>query len=147
MTRSRTRSVVVILAAVVASACGEGGKRGATMSPGLDCLSCHSLGGSAQEETFSAGGTVFGAPDAAETAGLDGATVTITDANGTPHFFRTNATGNFYAKVFLAAPLKKAAIDFNGKHVEMASPPPSGACNSCHAQPPQNAAPGRIFVR
>jgi hypothetical protein len=137
---------MVILAALAASACGEG-ERGATMSPGQDCLSCHSLGGSAQEETFSAGGTVYGAPDAAETAGVEGATVTITDAHGTPHFFRTNATGNFYAKVFLAAPLQKVAIDFDGKHAEMASPPPSGACNSCHAQPPQNGAPGRIFVQ
>ena len=129
--------MAVGLAAVVASACGgEAGDQGATMAPGT-----------AQEETFSAGGTVFGAADAAENQGLSGATVTITDANGTPHFFRTNATGNFYARTFLAAPVQKVAIDYNGKHVEMAAPPPSGACNSCHAQPPQNGAPGRIFVQ
>lgn len=146
----RWSGALVALVLVAGCGGGEGGGGGEgspTMSPGQDCLSCHSLNGAAQEATFSAGGTVFGAPDAAETAGLSGATVTITDAQGQAHFFKTNSAGNFYAKVYLATPLQKAAIDFNGKHLEMAAPPPSGACNSCHTAPGQNGAPGRLYIQ
>ncbi len=137
-----------LFALVLVAACGGGGSEGsATMSPGQDCMSCHSLGGSAQEGTFSAAGTVFGAPDAAESSGLSGATVTITDAQGTQHFFKTNSAGNFFAQVNLAGPLKKAAIDFNGKHLEMSAPPSSGSCNACHSAPGKNGAPGRLYVQ
>lgn len=143
---SKVKSLAVVVSALALSACGGPSEQGSpTMNPGENCFSCHTASGQAREETFSAAGTVFAKLSSKTTEGVSGATVTITDANGLAHTFTTNAAGNFYAKVNLPGPLKKAAIDYNGKHLEM-STTPTGACNSCHTDPPLNGAPGRLYV-
>ncbi len=112
-----------------------------TMAPGQDCLSCHSSG----ENTFTAAGTVFGNPDDPVDAGVGGVTVLITDANGAVVQLVTNAVGNFYTSAPLAFPIT-AELHRGSSVMKMAQSVPTGACSSCHTQPPANGAPGRDYV-
>lgn len=114
------------------------------MRPGENCLSCHKAGGSG-EIIFSAAGTVFSSKTAAASAGLKGAVVELTDANGKTVNFTTNAAGNFYFTDTIASPYG-IKVTYNGKSVSMTAKASTGACNSCHTSPPQNDAPGRIYI-
>ncbi|MDD5309083.1 MAG: hypothetical protein PHU25_17360 [Deltaproteobacteria bacterium] len=102
------------------------GDEGATMRPGDACLSCH--GPSAEEAAFTVAGTVFNDVDG--TAGVDGATVTLVDADGAKVKLSTNSAGNFYTGKALSFPVD-VTISKGGDTVEMTAAG-NGDCNSCH---------------
>ena len=125
--------------ALVALAACDGGS--GTMRPGQDCLSCHKPGG---EKTWTLAGTVFPTATSATNQGLSDATLQITDANSATVTLTSNSVGNFYTSNALTFPVA-VAITHAGNTVNM-NAAPSGACNSCHTEPPLNGAPGRINV-
>ncbi len=124
--------------------------QGPVMSPGENCLGCHGgvpsatgRGGGARAWSFA--GTVYLAPDAPTTAGVEGAVVSVTDASGRTISVRSNLAGNLYSAESLAAPLQ-ACVEYAGVLRCMAGAAPHGACNHCHAVPPLSGAPGRIVA-
>ena len=125
--------------ALVALAACDGGS--GTMRPGQDCLSCHKPGG---EKPWTLAGTVFPTATSATNQGLADATIYITNANSAPVTLTSNSVGNFYTSNALTFPVS-VVITQAGNTVIMGSAP-SGACNSCHTEPPLNGAPGRISV-
>jgi hypothetical protein len=130
----------LLLLVLLAAACGIPDENPA-MQPGQDCFQCH--GRTAQ--AWSAAGTVFGAADSATTAGVSGAKIFLTDADGRAFTLTSNSSGNFYTAEPLKFPLRVQA-EANGVRMAMSTAVNSGSCNSCHAQPPQNDALGRLFV-
>ena len=126
------------LALVALAACNGGS---GTMRPGQDCLSCHKPGG---EKTWTLAGTVFPTATSATNQGLSDATIQITDANSATVTLTSNSVGNFYTSNALTFPVA-VEITHAGNTVNM-NAAPSGACNSCHTEPPLNGAPGRISV-
>ena len=134
----------IALAALLLAACGIP-ENNPTMLPGQDCMQCHATGTGMNAPVWSVAGTLYGAPDAAEGGGVPGGHVYITDAKGNSFTLTTNSTGNFYTAEALAFPIKVQA-EYNGTRMAMVSSPKSGSCNSCHMQPPQEGAPGRLFV-
>jgi hypothetical protein len=131
----------VLASALTLAACGESENEGPTMSPGSDCLSCHT-GGDAPR--FTAAGTVYPAGDAA--SGIAGVTVTLTGSGGGQTVtLTTNSAGNFYTSAALTAPID-VVLDGNGGTVTMVNHNP-GDCGSCHAPPAGNGgAPMRVHV-
>src|SRR4051794_33436217 len=94
----------VLACASLATACGVP-EEGPWMEPGADCQSCHSATGRVSDIPWNASGTVF-ADATASAAGVAGATVEATDANGTVWAFTTNGAGNFYTKEAIVFPAK-----------------------------------------
>lgn len=139
--RSELRPLLLVL---LASGCLlYGCDTGPLMTPGEDCLTCHSENGGAR--TFTVAGTVYDRFDARSDRGLDGAEVVITDATGKQLSLATNAAGNFYTDERLTFPI--AAEVHRGDSVRrMGVRPPTGACSSCHNRPPTGGAQGRVFV-
>ncbi len=133
------------LAALLLAACGIP-ENNPTMQPGQDCMSCHSAGSGVSAPVWTIAGTLYAAPDAPETGGLAGAHVLIVDARGNSWTLTTNSAGNFYTAEAIAFPLAKVQAESNGTRMAMVSSPKSGSCNSCHMQPAQEGAPGRLFV-
>ncbi len=123
-----TRLYPLVLLVGIA-ACGgvseEG--NGPTMQPGNDCLNCHSSG----RNGFSAAGTVY--VGAADTTGVSGVTVEITDAAGKKETLNSNSAGNFYTSASLTLPFK-ISVTRNGRTTTMSSNATSGGCNSCHVR-------------
>lgn len=117
---------------------------GPMMRPGEDCMRCHGSGRQEDAPTWTIAGTLYQAEDAAPQAGIDGALVHVIDANGATMTMRTNQAGNFYSADAVAFPLQVVFVERNGATRYMQRPVESGACNSCHALPPDNGAPGRI---
>ena len=128
------------LIAMLAVACGIP-ENNPTMQPGQDCMQCH--GRSAQSWTVA--GTVFGAVDSEADAGVSAAKIYLTDADGRSYTLSSNGSGNFYTAEQLKFPLR-AQAEANGARMAMSEPVTSGSCNSCHTQPPQNNALGRLFA-
>ncbi len=112
------------------------------MRPGSDCLHCH---GGGRAQTWSMAGTLFGNPDATTGAGLEGASVLVTDADGRTLTLHTNAAGNFYTAESLTFPVR-VEVQKDGIGVAMNQAAPHGDCNGCHGDPPANDAPGRLFL-
>jgi hypothetical protein len=143
------RSVVAILVGAAAlAACGgeDEMETGPLMRPGENCLACHTQGGEADEHRWTAAGTVFRSPTADPSEGVEGAIVRIRGADGNTIELRTNAAGNFYTTERLAAD-PSPEVEFEGRLAQMGTVAgANGACNNCHNQPPQNEAPGRIYV-
>ncbi len=109
-----------------------------SMHPGLACISCHNRG---EGPHFAIAGTVYPTgheyDDCFGTAAA-GATVTVTDKNGTSHNAGVNSAGNFYlgSNAFPGWPVFPitAKVTFNGKTRTMATAVPSGDCSTCHTQ-------------
>ena len=129
-----------LLIALIAAACGVPDD-GPLMQPGQDCMSCHG----SRAQSWSVAGTVFGALDSDTGSGLSGAKIYLTDARGQSFTLTSNPSGNFYTAEPLQFPLRVQA-EANGVRMARSAPVTSGSCNSCHAQPPQNDALGRVFV-
>src|ERR1019366_4307514 len=68
-------------------------RRGPLHRPGQPCLLCHD-GALGDPPAFSVAGTVFDRPSASQ--GVNGATVSLTDANDSGALAVTNSAGNFY---------------------------------------------------
>lgn len=111
------------------------------MRPGADCLVCHT-GDDAPK--WNVAGTVYGAPNAAATAGIQGVTVHVTDTNGRKLDLTTNSAGNFYTAEDMQPPFT-VALEKDGAKIASTSSQPSGACNSCHGSVPLNGAAGRLY--
>jgi hypothetical protein len=96
--------------------CHAGGAAatGPLMLPGQDCITCHD--GSAAKR-FTVAGTWL----------PQGATVVLTDANGTTITLTTNQVGNFYTDAALAFPL---TVRVNAETMPAAVT--YGGCNRCH---------------
>jgi hypothetical protein len=130
--------LILSLTLVLLASCNEDN---ATMKPGEDCLSCHRPGG---EASFTVAGTVFPVATSATNQGLSGASILITDANNKSLTLTSNSAGNFHTSSAFTFPVS-VAITHAGNTVTMGSAP-NGACNSCHTNPPQGSAPGRVSV-
>ncbi len=140
--------VAAALTALVLGACTP--ENGPTMRPGEDCLRCHGgspYGDQGQEvrpaTAWSLAGTVYATEDASADAGVEGADVQVTDASGFAFTLHTNLAGNFYSAESVKFPLQ-VCVSRHGSVQCMEGPAPNGACNHCHAQPPQGEAAGRI---
>lgn len=110
------------------------GGEGDNMLPGSDCLTCHTSRSMAAPPPESAppwtlGGTLF--DDALGTAGVSGATVTVTDSNGQTATMTTSRVGNFYWSRSLTPPFTASVTTSSGTR-EMKESFDTGACNSCH---------------
>lgn len=116
------------------------------MHPGVDCVGCHNTGGGPD---LWVGGTVYAADGQVDDCGgAANVTVTITEANGTPHQLTTNYTGNFYIKKSDVPNFQfpyTVTLSANGQTRSMAASQTTGACNSCHTQTGAQGAPGRIL--
>jgi hypothetical protein len=133
------RPLAAALAAALALTACEGSEdEGPDMQPGSDCMACHT-GGDAPR--FTAAGTVFAG--GSSTAGVGGATVTITPASGPAVTLVTRASGNFYTSAALTPPLTISVTDGTNTNV-MNAGASSGACGSCHK--PAGAAAARVHV-
>jgi len=125
----------------------NGGNEGSSrMHPGVACISCHSS--SREAPRFMLAGTVYPTghePADCNAAGVGGAQVIITDANGATTTLTANSVGNFYSQRNVAIPYH-AEVVFNGKTRSMAAAQTSGDCNGCHTQDGANGAPGRITL-
>lgn len=144
------RSLMPALVAALLFGCIPG--NGPLMAPGEDCNECHGGDDDARESEgedgedgpfWSAAGTVYPSLDAAADAGLEGARVHLTDANGRTVTLRSNQAGNFYTAERLAFPLR-VSVTINGRTDEMEDPVLYGGCNSCHA--PAGEAEGRLTL-
>jgi mono/diheme cytochrome c family protein len=106
---------------------------GEEMLPGSDCQACHTegnLGEDDEEENwFTVSGTVFEDEDG--TAGSDGVTIRLTDADGAVHELTSNRVGNFYSSLPISFPVQ-AEVERNGEIVAMSDEAGTGACSSCH---------------
>jgi len=126
------------------------------MRPGEDCLQCHggktvpgtSVDGGFHPRhatTWTIAGTVYQTPDADPDAGVLGASIRVTDANGWTFSLRSNLAGNFYSAEQVAFPLQ-VCVERGGADRCMETPVAYGSCNACHAWPPADDAAGRITV-
>ncbi len=118
---------------------------GGSMFPGKACAACHDQG---EGPTLQFGGTVYPTPHEPDNCiGASGATVLITDANGTQYSATANNNGNFYRKssASIAFPIH-AEIHANGKVLKMTEAIDTGDCNTCHTTLGTNMAPGRIVA-
>ena len=131
-----------VAAALALAACVPA--EGPLMSPGQDCLACHSPGAPSGQHAkdWSLAGTVYPALDADPNAGVEGDEVEVTDTAGFAFSLRTNQAGNFYSAESVRFPLA-VCVSRGGAKSCMQSPVASGACNACH-QPGSGLAPGRI---
>lgn len=130
--RRRKATVCALLIASVAG-CGTG----ENMTPGEDCLRCHS--------DFTAAGTVFGDVVAPANGGRRGAIVRLTDSTGLIEELITTEVGNFYTDKHLTFPVRvEVQLGTTVRHMEPSAE--TGACSSCHVLPSANGAAGRVHV-
>ena len=130
------------LAAIGITNCGVIPTQSPEMRPGTNCLRCHN---GERAQSWTVAGTLYADSHANADAGIDGADILITDANGVQLTLHTNGAGNFYTAESLTLPLQVEAQK-GGVGVGMAMGVPNGGCNLCHTEPPLNNAPGRIYL-
>ena len=126
----------------------QGDHGSSSMHPGLACIACHNRG---EGPTFAVAGTVYPTGhelDDCYGSSASGATVTVTDKNGTSKSFNTNGAGNFSGAPGGGWPVFPitASVSFGGKTRSMVTAVPSGDCNTCHTLRGANNAPGRIAL-
>jgi hypothetical protein len=118
---------------------------GATMSPGLACVSCHASTGA---KKLNAGGTVYTNPHEGNLClGVKGGLqVVLTDSNGTDHTMSVNAVGNFYdmGLIGFSTPYTAKVVGASGS-VAMKTPQTNTDCNACHTAAGTQGAAGRII--
>ncbi len=126
-----------------------GVRRGPLHRPGQPCLLCHD-GAIGDPPAFVVAGTIYETPSS--DAGLEGATVLITDSTDASVRPVTNAAGNFYltpeqwSPVF---PLKNITVyGPSGSFALMQSDVGrDGACATCHfGAAPSPGSPGHVVV-
>ena len=116
--------------------------------PGQPCTLCHD-GAVGNPEAFSVAGTVYQRP--ADTVGLNGATVKMTDSTGSTYSTTTNAAGNFYvdpASWTPTYPIVGTQIKSGRLTVQMYTRIGwAGSCATCHVAPAGSTSPGRIVMQ
>ena len=118
---------------------------GGSMYPGEACVACHDKG---EGPTLQFGGTIYPtAHEPDDCIGAPGATVVVTDANGTQFSVAAGTNGNFYrtTSTKIAFPIH-AEVHANGKILKMNDAINNGDCNACHTTLGTNKAPGRIVA-
>lgn len=131
-----------------------GVRRGPLHRPGQPCILCHD-GALGDPQRFTVAGTVFQTSGSRTPA--EGATVTLTDANGTVIQVATNAAGNFYltpTQYNPATPMQVVVTESGGTSVKMqtliagnlAEEPNNGSCASCHSDPVGPKSPGHVCI-
>jgi hypothetical protein len=118
------------------------------MEPGGACISCHANN---DGPSFALAGSVMNAlRDDTNCAGVAGATVAITGADGTRVELVSNANGNFSLDRWPGMNLYPytAEITHDGVTSKMMTARQAGEndCNACHGATGLNAAPGRIIM-
>jgi hypothetical protein len=130
-----------------------GVRRGPLHRPGQPCLLCHD-GAIGDPQRFTVAGTVYQTPGR-QVASV-GATVGLTDTNGSSIELQTNGAGNFYAtpsQYDPAFPIQTTVRVPGGETVRMqtliegnGTVEPTGSCASCHFDPPRQDSPGHVCV-
>ncbi len=131
-----------------------GVRRGPLHRPGQPCILCHD-GALGDPQRFSVAGTIFQTPGSKVPA--EGATVSLTDANGTTMRVATNAAGNFFltpTQFDPAVPMQVVVTDSRGVTAKMqtvvagnlADEPNNGSCASCHFDPAGQTSPGHVCI-
>jgi len=134
----------------------EVGDKGPTHRPGQPCLWCHG-GEAATAPEWVAAGTVYA--HEGDGAGVAGAQVTLTDADGKELVVTTNSVGNFFVSEGRGGregelgvaraprfPLH-AKVTLNGMTREMRGViQRDGGCATCHREPPGAALVGKVWV-
>jgi hypothetical protein len=123
-----------------------GVRRGPLHRPGQPCLLCHD-GALGDPPAFSVAGTIFDLPSS--TQGVDGATVSLTDANGSSFDAVTNAAGNFYVTPAQWTPTfpLTVAVTSSGLRLTMKTDiGRDGSCAGCHIDPAGPSSPGHVCL-
>ena len=128
-----------------------GDQKSSNMEPGLECHTCHVVGGEASGKEFDISGTVYPtAHEPDDCNGVSGATVIITDAHGGKTSLDVNSVGNFYhddaVGFFKIATPYTAVVSAGGKTRAMITPQTDGNCNHCHSLTGAESAPGRVTM-
>ena len=99
-------------------------------NPGQACIACHQADGG---PTFTLAGTLYADP--AGTTPLAGATIVVTDADGTVTELVTRQNGNFWTNDPLAFPVRVSATRCPDTTPMIGAVAAPGDCNSggCHA--------------
>lgn len=114
--------------------------------PGQPCTTCHD-GKLGSPREFSVAGTIFKNETGSEPA--EGATVTLTTADGASFKKLTNSAGNFYFEPHEVTPRypMKTEVSYGTITVKMDSLiGRAGACADCHTEPARATSPGHIFI-
>lgn len=124
---------------------------------GQPCALCHSAYGGDHPD-ISVGGTIFATP--LQVAGelptaVEGALVTLIDAEGLVKTLKTNCAGNFYVKREEWDPSFPLRVELSypapdGSGMKPATPMSSrisrdGSCAGCHVGPRNQGSPGYVF--
>lgn len=135
--------------------CGPEGRRyrdedwDELMYPGGTCIQCHLEDADDDKgdgPIYSAAGTVFPYFGYEEgCAGVEGATVEITDANGQVITLMSNRVGNFFTTRAIAMPYT-AKVIVGDREMRMIEPVFNGDCNGCHSATGSEGAPGRVVT-
>jgi hypothetical protein len=134
--------------------------------PGQPCLLCHGEGhvlGPPGGALLALAGTVYGAIDDPETAGLDNVTVKVTDATGLELSVQTNRAGNFMFSVgtteirdrgrgqldiprALTYPLGVTITRGTDTQTMKTKVWREGSCAHCHQATPGTDSVGRVYL-
>ena len=119
------------------------------MYPGGACISCHRQEQDDDKDDapiYSAAGTVMlGLHEEDDCAGVPGATVVITGADGTVTRMTTNRVGNFFTNRRIVTPYT-AVVEYQGRTLPMVGPQTDLDCNGCHSVAGSQGAPGRVIA-
>jgi hypothetical protein len=124
----------------------SGERPGPTHRPGQPCLVCHGSDGPNNPE-LSVAGTVYRSQ--VGTIALQGAVVTLTDAQGRMQQLDTNRTGNLLVQASAWQPVypMRVAVSYAGVNVEMKTEVGrEGSCAACHTDPAGPASAGHIYL-
>ena len=123
-----------------------GVRKGPLHRPGQPCVLCHD-GTTGDPPRFTVGGTVY--VDVNNLTPADGATVSLTSADGTHYDAKTNAAGNFYvvpSQFVPAYPLTVVVSYSNSKATMYGHVGRDGSCSDCHPDPSSPSSAGHIYA-
>jgi len=124
----------------------SGQRNGPTHRPGQPCLVCHGGLGPGGPD-LSVGGTIY--ESMADTRGLNGAVVKLTDAQNNIRELTTNRTGNFLVDAGAWQPVypMSVSVSYGGVSIDMKTRVGrDGSCADCHTDPPGAASAGHIYL-
>jgi hypothetical protein len=113
---------------------------------GQPCLVCHGGAGPNGPE-LSVAGTVYRTQ--ADTQALQGAVVTLIDAQGATRQFDTNRAGNFLVRASAWQPVypMRVSISYGGVNTDMKTHVGrEGSCATCHTDPAGSASAGHVYL-
>jgi hypothetical protein len=123
-----------------------GVRNGPLHRPGQPCLLCHD-GALGDPDAFSMAGTVF--QDANSLTPLDGAILTLENADGTTVTATTNAAGNFYLNANQYTPRYpvrvKSIVSGTTSILMQSHIGGNGSCAGCHVDPAGPDSPGHVY--